>query len=154
MKANPGTEHQAIEEVLFGYASALDERNWTGLAQIFSADAVADYRGIGVFEGRGAIVGVVRDFLEACGPTQHMIGNVRVAFEDGIARSRCYLQATHCGIGRHAGKTMTVWGEYRDRLERRPEGWRIVHRTLIVQHVDGDIGVALSGAGSAAQALS
>jgi 3-phenylpropionate/cinnamic acid dioxygenase small subunit len=143
-------EHKAIEAVLLGYATVLDGRHWTDLEEVFSADAVADYRGVGVFEGREAIVGVVRDFLEACGPTQHMITNIRVDLEGSTARSSCYLQATHGGISAHAGLTMTVWGEYRDRLERRPEGWRIVHRTLVVQHVAGDVGVALRGETSAA----
>lgn len=143
-------EHKAIEGVLLDYAAALDGRHWAGLTEIFGADAVADYRGIGVFEGREEIVGVVRDFLEACGPTQHMITNIRVDLQGGTAQSSCYLQATHGGIGAHAGHTMTVWGEYRDRLERRPEGWRIVHRTLVVQHVAGDVGVALRGETSAA----
>jgi hypothetical protein len=37
---------------------------------------------------------------------------------------------------------LTVWGEYRDRLELRPEGWRIVHRELTVLHASGEIGHA------------
>jgi len=152
MNADLGLEHQAIEEVLLGYAFALDGRRWADLTQVFSSDAVADYRGIGVFEGRDAIVGVVRDFLEACGPTQHMITNISVIVDGDLARSRCYLQATHAGIGKYAGKTMTVWGEYLDRLEQRPEGWRIVHRMLAVQHVAGDVGVALSAVSSVARA--
>ena len=138
-------EQKKIEGVLLAYATALDERNWASLEELFSADAVTDYRGIGMFEGRKAIVAVVRDFLGACGPTQHMITNIRVDLQGSTASSSCYLQATHGGIGAHAGHTMTVWGEYRDRLEQRPEGWRIVHRTLVVQHVVGDVGVALRG---------
>lgn len=135
-----------IEEVLFRYATALDRRDWTALRDVFDPDAVADYEGIGVFNGRPAVTGVVADFLGKCGPTQHMITNVRIDLDGEKARSRCYLQAVHSGKGRYAGQTMTVWGEYSDRLELRAEGWRIVHRALVVQHVVGDIGVALRSA--------
>ena len=139
-------QRQEIESVLLAYATALDARDWQALERVFTSDAVADYRGIGVFEGRVAIVGVVSDFLGRCGATQHMITNIRIEPSlHGEARAWCYLQATHAGKGTHAGKTMTVWGEYMDRLERRAEGWRIVHRALQVQHVAGDVGVALKG---------
>lgn len=134
----------AVEDLLLAYATALDSRDWPALEQVFSADAVADYRGIGVFEGRPALVGVIADFLGRCGATQHMITNMRVECSSAdVARARCYLQATHAGKDAYAGQTMTVWGEYVDRVERRPEGWRIVHRTLYVQHVVGDVGAAL-----------
>lgn len=133
-----------IEAVLLRYATALDERDWPSLSHVFAPEAIADYQGIGVFNGRPDVVGVVADFLGKCGPTQHMISNVRIEIEGERARSCCYLQAIHAGMGRYAGQTMTVWGEYCDQLELRPEGWLIVRRTLVVKHVAGDVGVALS----------
>jgi hypothetical protein len=45
------------------------------------------------------------------------------------------------GIGDYKGQSVMLWGEYRDRLERRPEGWRIVHRELVPFHATGDIGL-------------
>ena len=139
-------EQARIEKILLLYATLLDQRDWAGLADVFTDDAVADYRGIGTFEGRPAITGVVQDFLGKCGPTQHMITNVRISVDGKQAVAKCYLQATHAGGRGHEGKTLTVWGEYSDRLQLRPEGWRIVHRELVVQHVAGDIGVALKAA--------
>lgn len=49
----------------------------------------------------------------------------------------------HAGRGAYLGQTMTVWGQYSDRLERRAEGWRIVERSLQIQLVSGDVGVQL-----------
>ncbi|HJV86893.1 MAG TPA: nuclear transport factor 2 family protein [Noviherbaspirillum sp.] len=138
-------ERNRINQVLLQYATLLDARNWAGLDEVFTADASVNYHGVGAFEGRPAIVGVIQGFLDKCGPTQHMIGNVRVNVDGKQARAKCYLQATHAGQGSHAGKTMTVWGEYCDHLQLGPKGWRIVHRELFVQHVEGDIGVALKG---------
>lgn len=140
-------DRQAIEDVLLGYATALDRRDWPALDKVFSADAVTDYRGIGVFEGRPAVTGVIADFLGRCGATQHMITNIRVALHSTeSASAACYLQATHAGKGEYQGRTMTVWGEYTDCVERRAEGWRIVHRTLEVFNVAGDVGAPLKGA--------
>ena len=42
---------------------------------------------------------------------------------------------------------MTLWGEYRDQLVRQDDGWAITARSLVIQHIHGDIGVALKGAG-------
>jgi 3-phenylpropionate/cinnamic acid dioxygenase small subunit len=138
-------EQARINQVLLQYATLLDARDWAGLDDVFTADASVNYHGVGAFDGRSAIVSVIQQFLDQCGSTQHMIGNVRISVDGNGARAKCYLQATHAGQGSHAGKTMTVWGEYCDRLQLRPEGWRIVHRELFVQHVEGDIGVALKG---------
>lgn len=132
-----------IQAVLNRYASVLDEQDWAGLQQVFTAEAVAHYTGVGDFYGREAIIAVVRDFLEGCGSTQHLLGNVRIQVNGDQATAQCYLQATHAGLGAYLGQTMTVWGEYSDRLERRAEGWRIVERRLKIQHVTGDVGVQL-----------
>lgn len=140
------TAREQIERVLIRYTTAMDERNWGLLDDVFVRDAIADYRGIGRFEGLTAIKEVVRGFLDKCGPTQHLLGNLRTDLDDQRATAQCYLQAVHAGRGDFAGRTMTVWGEYRDRLALRDEGWRIVHRELVVSHVDGDIGVVLHGA--------
>lgn len=70
--------------------------------------------------------GVVRGFLEQCGPTQHLLSNLRIAVDGGETRVNSDMQAVHAGRGAHAGQTPTVWGEYGDRLILGPEGWRIV----------------------------
>lgn len=136
-----------IERVLVRYATMLDGRNWAGLEEVFASDAVAHYHGIGSFRGLEAITGVVRGFLELCGATQHMVSNVRISVKVKEATAKCYVQATHAGRGGYEGHTMTVWGEYSDQLKLRPEGWRIVHRELSVQHVTGDVGVMLKAQG-------
>lgn len=133
-------EEARIERVLVRYASALDERDWAALDEVFVAEASALYHGIGSYSGREAIVATVRQALAPCGRTQHLLGNVRITLAGAQASAKCYLQAIHAGQGAYQGQTLTVWGEYRDQLEKRPEGWRIVHRELEVFQVSGDIG--------------
>ena len=136
---------QGISEQLTQYGCALDSRAWSSLERLFTEDAVVDYGELGVFNERAAIVGVVREFLEQCGPTQHLIGNIRIQVNGETAQSRCYVQATHAA--REAGDRglMLLWGEYQDELQRTSDGWKIRYRRLRVQHIRGDIGVALKG---------
>ncbi|NMF96371.1 nuclear transport factor 2 family protein [Aromatoleum toluolicum] len=136
-------DQRDIEQILIRYAVDLDEHQWAGLDEVFVPEATATYHGIGDFTGRDGIRNMVRSALERCGRTQHLLGNYRIIIDGDKATAKCYLQAIHLGLGDYAQNIMTVWGEYRDRLERRPEGWRIVHRELEVFKVDGDIGPML-----------
>ncbi|MBL0283763.1 MAG: nuclear transport factor 2 family protein [Zoogloea sp.] len=114
-------EEARIERVLVRYASALDERDWAALDEVFVAEASALYHGIGSYSGREAIVATVRQALAPCGRTQHLLGNVRITLSGAEASAKCYLQAIHAGQGRLPGANATVWGEYRDQLEKRPK---------------------------------
>lgn len=129
-----------IRRVLSAYARALDARDWPALEQVFTTDATADYASIGHCAGRERIIEVVRQALSCCGPTQHLLGSVDIEVDGGTATARCYLQAIHAGLGDYASHCLTVWGEYRDRLVRGPDGWRIHHRELALIHMQGDIG--------------
>lgn len=142
-----------IRQVLILYATVIDERKPAGLADVFTPEGVAEYRGLGSFHGRKAIIDVVESFLGSVGRTQHMVTNFRITLNGGEAGAKCYLQATHAGSGVHEGKTMTVWGEYTDQLKLCPEGWRITHRELVALHVAGDVGVAYKGKSYSAGAV-
>lgn len=130
-----------IQRVLNRYATSLDSRQWAGLDEVFTADASAHYGVIGHFNGRVAIAGLVAHVLNQCGPTQHLLGNYDIEVVGDNATATCYLQAIHAGIGDFQGKIMTVWGQYRDKLIRTADGWRIVQRELVSIHSDGDIGI-------------
>ena len=134
-----------ITQVLIRYATAIDERKPAALADVFTPEGIAEYRGLGSFHGIKAIMDVVETFLGSCNATQHMLSNFRITLNGSEAGAKCYLQATHAGRGIHEGKTMTVWGEYTDKLKLCREGWRITHRELVAIHVAGDIGVAYKG---------
>lgn len=132
-----------IQKVLNVYAAALDARDWPALDGVFTEAATAHFQGIGRFNGRAAIVELIRSVLSQAGATQHLIGNFRIDVNGSKATARSYLQAIHAGKGKFEGSKMTVWGEYRDDLERTAQGWRIVHRELAGIHAEGDIGMAI-----------
>lgn len=134
-------DHARITDVLNRYASALDQRHWSALDQVFTADAIAHYEGLGEFHGLAAITELVSSVLLRCAASQHLLGNISISVEGDSARAHCYLQGIHTGLGSYEGACYTVWGEYRDQLVRGPQGWRIVHRTLSGIHAQGDIGL-------------
>ncbi len=57
----------------------------------------------------------MRSFLDHCGPTQHLIGNVVVDHTPTTATSTCYVQDLHVGRGELADQTFSARGEYRDK---------------------------------------
>lgn len=67
-----------------------------------------------------------KSFLGGCGPTQHLLGNFRITVDGNSAESACYVQAAH------EGKTYTTWAEYRDTLERKDGGWKIIERHMYI----------------------
>lgn len=134
-------DHLEIQHVINLYASAIDKHQWSALEGVFTDDAIANFIGIGVFEGRQAITDLITSVLEQCSATQHLLGNMNIEVNGDKASATCYLSALHVGLGDYATETLTVWGEYSDELVRTANGWRIVHRTLTPQHAAGDIGL-------------
>jgi 3-phenylpropionate/cinnamic acid dioxygenase small subunit len=119
------------------YGTALDRRDWALLERVFVEDLIFD-AGEWVMRDRASYIHTVRGYLEGCGPTQHLLGNYRVEFEsDDEATSACYVRAFHLDAEQGAALTYEMGGEYRDRLRRTPDGWRITHRTLEVLYEVG-----------------
>lgn len=121
---------RAIARQLTHLARAMDERNWAALDEIVAEDATADF-GTGPVAGRGAMVSVMRAFLDACGPTQHLLGNLTVDVVEDAAMSRCYVSDLHLGAGQRSHLTFQTLGEYRDRWQRTGERWWLVQRIKV-----------------------
>ena len=147
MQNNSDTAAQvrAVHATLNHYAFAIDTREWEALKQLFDDDSVAVFHGLGEFHGADAIADFISRVITQCGATQHLIGTVDIDINDGKATARSYLQAIHVGAGTHEGSRYTVWGEYRDTLEKRDERWIFTRRELHTLHSEGDIGIDLEG---------
>ena len=128
---------EEIIERLADVASALDNRDWDALGELFTEAAT----GYGA-TGRESIVDRVRDHLGGCGPSQHLLGNHRVECDlDGDpnrARSRTYGRVFHVGSGDLSGLTYECFGEYTDLWTRTDLGWRISSRWFEVSFDRGD----------------
>jgi len=97
------SDHLEIQSVLNLYASAIDKRHWSQLEQVFTPDAVANFIGIGQFEGRQAITDLISSVLCQCAATQHLLGNYEIQVNGDEAHTTCYLSAMHAGHGRLCG---------------------------------------------------
>ena len=89
-----------IAHAIYRFARAMDERDWGALGGVLLEEANADL-GMGVVSGRAAIVTFIRSFLDDCGPTQHLIGNLIVEV-DG-ARDQPLLRERHAQGHRRQG---------------------------------------------------
>jgi hypothetical protein len=126
-------DRQAIADLVHAYCFHFDRNEPELVAALFTDDAVVDYGPEAeTIVGAAAIgptiaVGLARTFAA----TSHHVSNIRIDF-DGPDRARgvAYLYAWHryCD-GSPDGE---LWGQYHDRFERTPAGWRISELVLRV----------------------
>lgn len=119
--------HHEIHTRLIQFARGMDNRDWAGLATILSDDATADY-GNELLCGSAAIISSIRSYLDPCGTTQHLLGNLLVQSDGEYAESHCYVSDMHLGTGDRAHVTFCTLGDYHDRWHKRDGEWRMVHR--------------------------
>jgi len=135
-------DKQEITELCYRYALALDGRDWTGLAAVFTPDASAFYLDKPPCHGYQAIEDTCRASLTPMTGSQHLISNVVVRVDGDQAASSCYLQAQHVKTGTHGGDNFIIAGRYDDKLVRTPDGWRIRERRLAAVWTEGNPAVA------------
>lgn len=120
----------AIQDVVVRYGYVIDDRNWDAIDEVFTADAVVDYRdqstnpprGVAPITGRDEILHYFRDILTH--PYQHMILNHQIediSDDEVLVRSKAL-----CPI---PGRDLLDL-EYHDLVVRMPEGWRIQHKSI------------------------
>jgi hypothetical protein len=108
----------AIQDVVVRYGFLIDDRDWDHFDQVFTDDAVVDYRpaGLGPFSGRDEILSYWR---EAEHPYQHML--VAQVIDDVSADEVVVRSKALCPLpGNWIADLM-----YRDVVVRTPAGWRI-----------------------------
>jgi 3-phenylpropionate/cinnamic acid dioxygenase small subunit len=135
-------DERDIERALYRAARAMDDHDWETLAAVIAEDAVGDL-GTGRLNGGAAIIRVTRDFLDSCGPTQHLLGNVVVDVTGDTAVSRAYVHDLH--LSTDLSQRFYTIGEYRDTWQRRGDRWRIVERVKANRAYVGSIEAVFGG---------
>ncbi len=136
------TTERAIHRAMCRYAQALDQRQWQLLDDVFAVDATAWYGGEHAVAGRVAIVALIRSFLDGCGPTQHLLGNLQVErLSADTADSVCYVRAGHRGASGREVAEYTVYGAYRASWQLDATGWRAQQWRLEVFWSSGDASI-------------
>ena len=135
-----------LHQVLCRYARACDTRDWAAMDEVFTADAHAHY-GSWHCPDRAALVGMVRQHLSGCGPTQHLLGNLVVQplapehaspAPGAVWRSHTAVRAGHRGAGSLKALRYDALGEYVDDWVATPSGWRIAYRRMAMALEMGD----------------
>ncbi|MFC4001269.1 nuclear transport factor 2 family protein [Prauserella oleivorans] len=130
----PAADRASIENVLAAYALAYDDNDMETMADCFTADAVLTMRIqdgdlIGPFEGREAIVRLMRDSLASQNDQRrHLVTNVVIrAIDADIATVDSYLTLISV-----TGSTLTVLStaRYADELVRDSGHWRFGRRHI------------------------
>jgi hypothetical protein len=132
-------DKQAITEVIYRYARALDRCDLELLRSCFHPDSTHDH---GEFEGPSMkFCDWAIELLLRLTATQHHVGNILIELERDIAFSEAYWVAYHRipadagGSGVVAGRgeetDLLIGGRYIDRFERRNAIWKIARRVGI-----------------------
>ena len=112
---------------LFGFAHAMDNKHWAAFDELATDDLQADF-GEGLIKGRTQVVGVMRKYLEHCGVTQHMLGNIIVDVNNDSAVSRAYVADMHLGKGEKNQLTFRTLGVYHDEWVQIGDNWLLSRR--------------------------
>lgn len=118
---------RSIYRNLVAFARAMDERDWGAFAE-FTAEEMTASLGRGEIVGRDNIVAFIQSFLDGCGPTQHLLGNVLIDIDGDSARSSAYVADLHLGRGEKKGVSFRTLGCYHDQWQRSESGWLMTRR--------------------------
>lgn len=119
----------AIDDLVTGYAVAVDDGDWGAFRDLFTDDGRMDCRSPGGIEG--AIPEVTDWLAQSLRPfpvRQHLIVNRRVTIQDlgGYPGDRAEVQADYvCPMRWESGEDLVAGGRYRFSLTRTDEGWRL-----------------------------
>ena len=69
-------DKDAIEKLIFSYATALDERQFSLLAPIATDNLHFNYGGVFKGDTPDAWVDMIKSNLGGCGPSQHLFSNI------------------------------------------------------------------------------
>lgn len=132
----------AIDEVVSGYAVAVDDGDWAAYRALFIPSGRADYRSSGGIEGpAGEVADWLAQTMELFPVRQHLIVNrlVRLEVLDGSPGDRAEVRADFLNpmrlVGDGSDGTATApnfvaAGRYTFALARTQDGWRLTRVTV------------------------
>jgi SnoaL-like domain len=139
-EARVGTleDEREITRILTLYNTLLDSREIDRIGtEVFAADAVADYN-FDILQGSRAIVDYITDSMTQFKESAHLLSNVLLISCDGSRAEVTAAQTVWLWVSEANAQGVENWSDFAnifftwDRLERKPEGWRVVeHRTRV-----------------------
>ena len=148
----------ALSDLLFGFALAIDTRDWVAYRNVFTDRIDLDYSsyrpGSAGPISADAWVDRARRLFPGLAGSQHSISNVRIAFEPTGDRATLtsYVRADHYLPNDQGDSLWTLGGIYTHAAVRTDDGWRFDGVTLRMLWNHGNRHVMTLGAERAALA--
>lgn len=130
-------DRAAIGDVVHGYATGVDRRDWALYRSIFTDRLDVDFTSwAGIRETMDADqwVAMVRATLAPFDATEHRLSNLVVTLDGDRACCVAQMNARHMLDGRF----QILGGFYTHQLVRTADGWRIAGCTLMITWEEGD----------------
>lgn len=131
-------QEREIFKQLSTLARAMDNRDWDTVKEIFTEDAVVEM-GLGEISGKEQVVDFIKSFLDTCGTTQHMIGNVLIDIDGETATSKAYVCDIHLAPDNNPSESFRTLGDYHDTWLKVDSTWKIKKRVKDNRGTLGDI---------------
>lgn len=116
-----------IYRQLVKFSRAMDDRDWETMQSLTVADFRADL-GMGEIQGRAAVIEFIRSFLDNCGTTQHILGNIIIDVVGDAATSQSYVSDMHLGKNPHNELHFRTLGNYSDNWIKVGDTWLMSER--------------------------
>lgn len=113
--------------LLARYCWAIDDAAYEDLANVFTADATADYGAFGC-HGVASLVETMTRLHRDLRTTQHLVGTVLAEEQSGgLISSRAHVRAALVAPDR---RRVEVAATYRDVIKATESGWRVADRRV------------------------
>lgn len=125
----------AVDDLVTGYAMAVDDSDWTAYRALFTPDGRADYRSAGGIEGPAVeVADWLAETMRLFPVRQHLIVNRRIEVQDlgGYPGDTATVRADYLNPMRFAsGADFVAGGRYAFAARRTDAGWRL--RSVVVE---------------------
>ena len=145
LSASQLADLEEIRSLRIDFGHAVDAREWSMMAGIFTPEVDADLSAFGAPAGRmtrDAFVGLFRhSFRHQSVRTVQTYTNARIRLDGDTAVCTSLLHGWRKGVGFEGGDLFELRARYEDRVRRTAEGWRIEGTRLDVIDVIGNMGL-------------
>ncbi len=116
-----------IYRQLIKFARAMDNRDWETIKSITTSDLTADF-GLGEIQGSAAVIESIQSFLDNCGTTQHILGNILIDVVGDQATSKSYVSDMHLCKDTKKETYFRTLGDYSDKWLNIEGTWLMTQR--------------------------
>lgn len=125
-------DREAIRDVIYRYARAVDRNDKQLLESVYWPDAI-DERDSFTGSRDEFVAWVLPQLHRVASVAQHLIGNILIRVDGDMAAVESYLHGYM--RMRDGDQDIVFGGRYIDRMEKRDQEWRIIHRRLMFDFV-------------------